>query len=80
MSGWLLHHPAGPPFRVEFHADGRFVSPSFPGNFSYTLSDDSVAVEWGRYGSYDFKLDVSTKEMAGSYRGDLASWRRLYEK
>eukprot|EP00966_Prymnesium_polylepis_P045847 1061182-Prymnesium_polylepis.1 len=76
-SAWMLHHPTGPPFRVEFHADGRFVSPSFPGAFSYTLKDDAVAVEWGLYGSYVFKLDVASKEMAGACRGNAASWRRL---
>ena len=39
--------------------------------------DDAVAVMWGRFGKYDFKLDMSTKEMTGSRHGDPASWRRL---
>ena len=75
-SAWQLHFEGGSPFRVEFHADGRFVCPSFPGQFTYTLRDDAVAVEWGKYGSYDFTLDVGAKVMAGCLRGNAAAWRR----
>ena len=80
-SAWMLHGKAGAPFRVEFHADGRFVCPTHPGSTlggcSYTLSGDAVAVEWGKFGSYEFRLDASTREMAGSSRQDPASPRRL---
>ena len=77
-SAWMIHFENGTPFRVEFRADGHFHCASYPGHFSYKLVEPNlVYVEWGKYGSYDFELDVAGKQMKGSLRGNAASWRRL---
>ena len=39
-----------------------------------------MAIEWGKYGSYDFTLDVEKKVMTGALRGNPASWRRRESK
>ena len=75
-SAWMLHFENGVPFRIEFRADGHFHCESYPGHFSYRITDDKVALEWGKYGSYDFTVDVNAKQMNGSLRGNAASWRR----
>ena len=62
-SAWMLHFENGVPFRIELRADGHFHCPSYPGHFSYKLSGDSVAIEWGKYGSYDLTLDVEKRVM-----------------
>ena len=38
---------------------------------------DQISIEWGKYGSYDFKVDVANKVLNGNLRGNPASWRRL---
>ena len=38
---------------------------------------DAVFVEWGKYGQYEFVLDVAKREMNGHLRGNEKSWRRL---
>ena len=59
-------HPAASPtyhpchrFRIELRADGHFHCPSYPGHFSYKLNSEAstVAIEWGKYGSYDSTPD-----------------------
>lgn len=75
-SAWMLHHEGGTPFRVEFRADGHFNCDAYPGHHFYKLDGDKVAVDWGKFGSYDFTLDAAAKVMTGSLRGDPASWRK----
>ena len=75
----MLHFENGVPFRVELRADGHFHCAAYPGHFSYKLNSEAntVAIEWGKYGSYDFTIDVEKKVLTGSLRGNPASWRRL---
>ncbi|EOD04073.1 hypothetical protein EMIHUDRAFT_439283 [Emiliania huxleyi CCMP1516] len=84
-SAWMLHYENGVPFRVEFHADGHFHSPAYPGHHLWKLNGNQVAIEWGKYGSYDLTLEVAADRRqstaSGSLRGHPASWRRLtYEE
>lgn len=37
-SAWMLHYENGVPFRVEFHADGHFHSPAYPGHHLWKAS------------------------------------------
>ena len=76
-SAWQLHFEGGSPFRVEFHADGHFNAPAYPAHSWYKLDGDAVFVEWGKYGQYEFVLDVAKREMNGHLRGNEKSWRRL---
>ena len=76
-SSWMLSYEGGKPFGVEFHADGHFHSPNYPGHFLWTLDENKVAVNWGKYGSYDFDLDVEGRAMSGHVRGNPDSWRKL---
>ena len=76
-SAWQLHFEGGSPFRVEFHADGHFNAPAYPAHSWYKIDGDAVFVEWGKYGQYEFVLDVAKREMNGHLRGNEKSWRRL---
>ena len=76
-SAWQLHFENGTPFRVEFHADGHFDSPSYPAHSWWKLDGDKVLVDWGKFGQYDFVIDVANKVLNGHLRGNEKSWRRL---
>jgi len=76
-SAWMLHHEGGPPFRVEFHADGHFHAPSYPGHHTYQLQGTTVNISWGKYGNYTLELNVAERTAAGSLTNNPASWRRL---
>ena len=81
-SAWMLHFENGVPFRIELRADGHFHCASYPGHFSYKLNSEAgtLAIEWGKYGSYDFTIDVEKKVLTGALRGNPASWRRCESK
>ena len=48
-----------------------------PGDQLVAIDGDAVFVEWGKYGQYEFVLDVAKREMNGHLRGNEKSWRRL---
>ena len=52
-------------------------TPAHPAHSWYKLDGDAVFVEWGKYGQYEFVLDVAKREMNGHLRGNEKSWRRL---
>ena len=76
-SGWMLSYEGGAPFRVEFHSDGHFHAPDYPGHFVWMLDGTNLTVNWGKFGTYDMKVDIEARTIAGSMRGNESSWRKL---
>jgi hypothetical protein len=76
-SAWDISYAGGAPFRVEFHADGHFHSPDYPGHHLYTLDGNSLTINWGKFGTYDLTVDADARSASGHLRGNEASWRKL---
>ena len=49
----------------QFHADGHFHSPNYPGHHTYQLQGTVVTINWGKYGHYTLQLNVAERTAAG---------------
>lgn len=80
-SVWELQHPGGS-FPVEFRADGfnHFVSKDFPAHSHWSMTGDTVYINWGAYGEYELILDDAGDSMAGSVKGQPENWRKAVRK
>lgn len=76
-SSWEFQHQGGT-FSVEFRADGfnHFVSKDFPAHSHWSLTRNTVYINWGPYGEYELELDESGDKMAGSLKGQPDNWRK----
>jgi len=65
-------------FEVEFICDAinHFVCKQFPAHSHWSLNDNTIDVDWGKYGKYELVIDPSTKTMTGFVKNNNLSWRK----
>ena len=64
--------------RAQFHADGHFHSPNYPGHFLWTLDENKVSVNWGKYGSYGDRAKARMLPRAPRRARDLLTAARRF--
>ena len=74
-SVWDFEHQGGT-FPVEFRADGfnHFVCKDFPAHSHWSLTGNTVYINWGAYGQYELTLDESGDSMSGHLQGQPDNW------
>mmetsp|Transcript_63802 Transcript_63802/g.164240 ORF Transcript_63802/g.164240 Transcript_63802/m.164240 type:complete len:204 (+) Transcript_63802:86-697(+) len=67
-------------FPVQFKADGynHFKCDEFPAHAHWSLSEDTLKINWAQYGNYELKISADSKTMEGGpIGGDWSSdWRK----
>lgn len=65
-------------FEVEFICDSinHFVCKQFPAHSHWALNENTVDIDWGKYGKFEMTLDNATKTMTGFVKNNPSSWRK----
>ena len=65
-------------FEVEFLCDAinHFVCKKFPSHSHWSLNDNTVEIDWGKYGQYQLVIDPFTKTMTGHGKDNKSNWRK----
>jgi hypothetical protein len=65
-------------FEVEFLCDSinHFVCKQFPAHSHWSLNDNTVDIDWGKYGKYELVINPQTGTMSGFVKNNPSSWRK----
>jgi len=80
LIGWYDLSWSGGTFPICFRPGGFFFCPKFQAPARWTLDGDTVDVDWGRYGKYEFAFLPDTRRLEGNAvpknEADEANWRK----
>jgi hypothetical protein len=55
----------------------HFVCPDFPAHSHWKMtSEDSLEINWGKYGEYELTFDPATGSWTGNKKGAPSNWRK----
>jgi hypothetical protein len=65
-------------FEVEFICDSinHFVCKQFPAHSHWSLNENTLDIDWGKYGKYELVMDPASKTMTGFVKNNPSSWRK----
>ena len=64
-------------FPVHLRSNGVFRCPKYPAAATYTISGNTISVDWKNFGSYTFSSTDSFATLEGSVAGNPTSWRKM---
>jgi len=73
---------SGGSFKVRFKADGynHFQCPDFPAHAHWTLTGNTLKINWAEYGNYTMEIDAAASAMAGGQTGQDWSKDDMWRK
>lgn len=79
IHAWYTLEWSGGSFEVCFRPGGTFFCPKFQCPSRWEMKDDTVTVDWKKFGQYEFKFDAASRSMDGNLipKSDAANnWRK----